>query len=130
MQTPEQFLKDYLALKINFLEKWAEDFSLVQRRFFKMGYNPFDPFATIMRAKKEAIINTNNKSGLIEIITTGFGESNKMRYTLVSQNESYLISLVELECSLCSSNKTPRQSCKICEGKSWTTLPFLSPSSK
>jgi hypothetical protein len=130
METAEQFLKDYLAVKLNFLEKWAKEFSPVQECFFKAGYNPFDPSKSISLAKGETIANVNKKADSTEIITTGYGENNKMRYTLIRQNENYLISLVESECGLCSRHGAPRQDCKFCNGKGWNILPLLPRSSK
>jgi hypothetical protein len=45
MQSPEEFIRDYLKEQIRLYEGWAEAWLPVRQRFFEPGYDAFAPTA-------------------------------------------------------------------------------------
>jgi hypothetical protein len=84
----------------------------------------------VEKAKAETVLSVNRKPDSTEIVTNGFGEYQRVRYTLVPHGESFAISTIEWECSLCSSSEKPNSNCGFCGGTGWSRLPFKSSSSK
>ena len=125
----EEFMQEFLGERVRLQEKLAEDALPVYRRFFKAGYNPHPPAVAIEQAKAETLISVNRKTSSTEVVTTGSGNVIRTRYTLIPQDGSFVISLVEWECFSCRSEK-PRPNCRYCAGTGWQPLPFETASSE
>jgi len=124
MQTAEDFMRDYLTAMVNLQESSAEAFLPIHHHFFMEGYKPFDPMKNVAMAKSEIVISVAKKDDSTEVITTGYGEHHRLRYSLASNSGSFLISQMEMECGLCSRRGNPRPECKFCGGRGWQSLPL------
>jgi len=124
MVTPEQFMEGYLAEMVRLHEQWAAGFRPVQQRYFAPSYNAFEPEKNVRTARKDSVLSIAKAGDRVEVITTGYGEEHRMRYTLERCGEEFRIVLVEMECSLCCRRGSSRANCPFCHGKGWKGLPF------
>ena len=124
MVTPEEFMRRYLAEMVHLQEQWAAGFKPVQERYFTASYRAFEPEKNVQTARNESVVSISKSGDRVEVITTGYGEEHRMRYTLEASGEDFRIALLEMECSLCSRRGTTRPNCPFCNGKGWKGLPF------
>ncbi len=120
MQSPEDFIRDYLKEQVRLLEVWREAWLPVRERFFQPGYSAFDPQRQIDRMKAEIPLETSESQGAAVVITSGWGEGHRWRYRLQGIAGEWRISRIELECSICrGTGKFKDRACKPCQGEGW-----------
>jgi hypothetical protein len=126
VQTPEEFMRDYIAEMVQLQKQWASGFGPIRERFFAPGYTPYEPHKNVQTASNERVVSVAKVGDQIEVVTTGHGEQHGMRYTLDMRDDAFRISRLELECSLCGRRGKTRTNCPFCGGKGWKELPLKS----
>ena len=121
MQSPHDFIREYLTEQVRIQEVWRDVWLPVRHRFFQPGCTLFDPQRNIDRAKAETPLETSESGpGTAVVTTSGFGEGLRLRYTLQNSGEAWRINRVEMECNLCQGTGTFRTGvCKWCKGDGW-----------
>jgi hypothetical protein len=120
MQSPEDFIRDYLKEQVRLQQVWSTIWLPVRERFFQPGYNAFDPQLNIDRANREIPLETSESEGNAVIITSGYGDGHRLRYSLQSKAGSWRIGGIELECGICrGTGKFKDSVCKLCKGAGW-----------
>jgi DnaJ-class molecular chaperone len=123
MQSPIEFIQDYLKEQVRLYEFWSTSYAPVRARFFEQAYNPFDPQKNIARAEAEAILESSGTEGAPVVTTTGYGDGHRLRYTLQAAQGAWRISRVQIECGICrGTGEFKEKACKLCKGEGWKTF--------
>jgi hypothetical protein len=120
MQSPEDFIRDYLKEQVRLQQVWSTAWLPVRERFFQPGYNAFDAQSNIDRAKAEVPLETSESEGAAVVITSGYGEGHRLRYSLQSKAGVWRIRGIAIECGIClGTGKFKDSVCKLCKGDGW-----------
>jgi hypothetical protein len=120
MQSPKDFIRDYLKEQVRLQGVWSEAWLPIRERFFQPGYNAFDPQRNIDRAKAEVPLEASESEGSPVVTTSGYGDGHRLRYTLNGNPGAWRISRIELECGICrGTGKLKNSVCKLCKGEGW-----------
>ncbi len=123
MQSPQDFIRDYLKEKVRVQEVWSAAWLPVRERFFQPGYNAFDPQQNIDLAKAEVPLEASESDGAAVVTTSGYGEGHRLRYTLQATAGAWRICRIELECGICrGTGKFKDRVCKSCKAEGWKQL--------
>jgi len=123
MQSPKEFIQSYLKEKARVHEMWSNAWKPVHARFFQPDYRPLSPEKSAALSKAETVLDVANFHDSAVVITSGYGERFKLRYTLLTVGESWQISQIDLECAMCrTTGKRNEKECKLCGGKGWKTM--------
>ncbi len=120
MQSPEDFIRDYLKEQVRLQEVCSQAWLPVRKRFFQTGYNAYDPQRNIDRTKAEIPLETSGSEGSAVVTTSGWGEGHRLRYTLRDIAGAWRICRIDLECGICrGTGKFKEGACKLCKGEGW-----------
>jgi hypothetical protein len=123
MQTPEEFMREYLAAKVAEAKREVEAHLPFQQKFFTKDCF-FDSRARTVEfhqsEKVDSTTNSETEATVITHMTAYFVLNHHLRYHLKPNEETWLIERVELECGRCLCRKSVDPKCPTCGGTGWT----------
>jgi hypothetical protein len=123
MQTPEEFMREYLAAKVAEAAREVEAHQPFRRKFYTDDCF-FDSRAkTVGMHQSEKVDSTSNSEKDVTVIThmtAPFAVERHLRYHLKPNGQTWLIENVDSECAMCSFRKSIDPNCPMCGGTSWT----------
>lgn len=73
METPEQFMRGYLAEMARLQEQSANAYRPVRERYFAPSYKPYEPEKNVQTARNESVASIARVGERVEVVTTGYG---------------------------------------------------------
>lgn len=126
MQRVEDFLHDYFRARTEMHRAFGRAYEPVAARFLSPKYDAFRPELTAQKSEAESILSVSPRDHGAEVITTGcLGGSHRMRYRLCAAADSWQITGIEFECSLChgtGKRKDGQSDCRLCKAKGWNLI--------
>jgi hypothetical protein len=120
MQSPEEFMREYLLAKVVEAARDLERHQPFWRKFFaeECLYDSRKGYVEV--CKSEAIVSVSFTESGAQIITRQNGVNvGELRYHLRSSGEGWLIHHVDWECLVCRKRAAIDPNCVFCSGTGW-----------
>ena len=128
MQTPEEFMREYLAARAAEEARELENRMPFRRKYFTEGCIWESRKGAMEGILSQVIESVEGSKNDVRVITRGKQQASwprRLRYCLKRNGEAWLIQDVDLECESCLLMGAIRPECPACGGTGWYDLELM-----